>query len=58
MIWVHQFDLITLGHVCESCPVAGDTLIGEVLEYLLKRSLRDTVLFNAKVSLFTLETTK
>ena len=58
MVRVHQLDLVTLRHVGECCYVAGNTLIGEVLEDLLQSGLRHAILFYAKVSLFTLETTE
>ena len=55
MIGVHKSDTLSGCDERESCLIACDTLIGEVLEYLLKSGLLYTILLDAEVFPFKLE---
>ena len=55
MVGVHKSDTLSVRDERESCPIAGDALIGEVLEYLLESGLLYTILLDAEVFLFKLE---
>ena len=55
MVGVHKSDTLSVRDERESCLIAGDALIGKVLEYLLKSGLLYTILLDAEVFLFKLE---
>ena len=58
MTRIYKSDSTATWHECEACLVTLYCLIGEVLEDLLKRRLRDTVLLDAKLLLGRFELAK
>ncbi len=57
-IWVQELNSLSLRYICEGGLVTCDTLVGEVLENLLKGGLSHTVFLDTKVSLFSLQFAK
>ena len=49
MVGIHESDTLSIRNEGESCLIAGDALIGEVLEDLLESRLLYTILLDAQV---------